>query len=432
MNKKKLDLRIHSYELKKAFTSPVILTLIAVFLAFNLSLIYSHIYVKDDLKILNKLVDRFGYVIDADMENDFQKYYSTQLGEMNELTERKSGTAYTYAGDFFEYDNYKRYVHQQPELYSPAELDFIHELRVIEMYYFKIQEIDNTYNKLDLMLIAEDEIGKYGLSGQAAETVRKNYAKLTERLDTLIQNGEHKNLFYSGPHYQMHTLLFKTLLRALLFQIMILVVLITGYISKYEFEHRTHLLAYSTKRGRKLAVDKLLVSIVASGIVTTILVGLTFAAYFIIYDYSRLWHVPISSFFNAEYKLPYISWWNMSFLTFLLCSVALVYACQLLFSAVTFVLSTFIRNSYYIFAGFAILFGLILLLPSVVPFDSNAVLLSVYTPFNLVLNPQNRFMEGGAFGTSKYYEIITIAAWSLLLLTLCWLSIKRFMKQNIN
>ncbi|MBP1993637.1 hypothetical protein [Paenibacillus eucommiae] len=422
---------IYLYELKKAFTSPVILTLTAVFFAFNLLLIFSHIHVKDDLKILNKLVDRFGYAIDTEMQNDFQNDYSAQLSAMNELTQRKIGQTYAYAGDFFEYENYNRYVQEQPELYSPAELDFIHELRVIEMYLYKIQDIDSTYNELDLMMVATSEIGKYGLSGQAAETVRKQYAKLSERLDTLIANGEHKNLFFMGPIYQMHTKLFKTLLRTMLFEIMILVVLITGYVSKYEFENKTHLLAYSTKRGRKLAVDKLLVSLAASGIVTTIVVGLTFAAYFIIYDYSGLWHVPISSFFNAE-KLPYISWWKMSFISFLLCSVVLAYACQLLFSAMTFVLSTFIRNSYLVFTGFAILFGVILLLPSFVPFSSNAILLSVFTPFNLTLNPQRWFMEGGAFGTFKYYELITVSVWSLLLVALCWLSIRRFMKQSID
>lgn len=41
------------------------------------------------------------------------------------------------------------------------------------------------------------------------------------------------------------------------------------------------------------------------------------------------------------------------------------------------------------------------------------------------------FMESGAFTTFKYYELATVAIWSLVLLALGALSINRFKGQDI-
>lgn len=65
----------------------------------------------------------------------------------------------------------------------------------MEAYYYKIQEIDEFYSSIDIMERAESEILKYGLSGKAAEIVRKQYEALNERFQQLVNNNEHKNLF---------------------------------------------------------------------------------------------------------------------------------------------------------------------------------------------------------------------------------------------
>lgn len=63
---------------------------------------------------------------------------------------------------------------------------------------------------------------------------------------------------------------------------MILAIPITSQIVNLEFENKTQLLAYSSKRGRKLILDKLLASIVMCLGVTTVLIGATLAVYFCI------------------------------------------------------------------------------------------------------------------------------------------------------
>ena len=121
----------------------------------------------------------------------------------------------------------------------------------------------------------------------------------------------------------------------------------------------------------------------------------------------------------------------MSFAQYLISSIILVYICGILFTVITFILSIFIKNSYISFFTFGILFGLILLVPNMMPSSNNLIFLSVFTPFSLILNPQNWFMGKDSFSIFKYYEIITIGAWSLLLFITGKLSAKKFKKEDI-
>lgn len=184
-------------------------------------------------------------------------------------------------------------------------MELIWELGIVEAYLHKINEIDDFYSSIHIMDIAESEIMKYRLEGAAADTVRKQYKAFNERFHQLINNREHKNLFFIGTVYRMHSLLFKTLFRTIIFEIVILVVLITAYLINYEFDNNTETIVYSTRRGRNIILDKLHVTLVLNVLVATIILVVTLGLYFITFDYSGLWNVPISSYFNAE-KILYI------------------------------------------------------------------------------------------------------------------------------
>ncbi|MGO4348119.1 hypothetical protein AB4Z45_21740 [Paenibacillus sp. MCAF9] len=426
--------KIRVYELRKALLSPVIIALLLVFTAYNLFLIAQEAYKKDEMSILNELVAQFGSEITKPMQEDYKSYYLSRLDEMNKLTNKRTSQTYEMPSDFFEYENYKRYVTDQPNLYSSDELDLFNELRVIQNYYFLMQDIDDTYAGFDMKQIAEGEIKKYGFSGSAADLVRQRYDYIAERLHQLIASGEHKNLFFIGQIYQSHAMLFKTLIGSILLQLMILVVLMTGYIGNYEFEQGTHLLHYSTKRGRKLQTDKLLSSFAASIIVTTALTGFSLSAYFLTFSYKGLWKVPVSSFFNWEFGMPYpyLTWHTMSYIAYLGCAIALIFVLLLIFTAITFVLTAIIRNSYLVFGAFAILFGSFLLITNLVPRDLKLILFTGFTPFHLVLNSKAWFTASGAFMSLPNNEWITAGIWLALLALCCILCLHQFKRQNIN
>lgn len=419
-----MDIKIN--EFKKVITSLVIIGLLLVFMIFNTIKIFENSYFKDELKVLNKIVDRVGYKIDDEMINRFKEYYDEQLEELNEITKEENSKKYSSISEL-----YADYRHGIEEVYDKEEVEFITDLGIMEAYYYKIQEIDDFYSSIDIMERAENEILKYGLSGKAADIVRKQYKALNERFHQLVSNNEHKNLFFIGKAYQMHSLLFRNILKTIIFEIIILVVLITAYLVNYEFDNSTENIVYSTKKGRNLVLDKLQITMASSIIVATIILITGLGLYFIVFDYSGLWNVPISSYYNRDYNFPYLSWWNMSFVQYLFFSIGLVYLITLLFNGIAFIIARSIKNTYFAFFVFAIIFGLFLIVPGMVPRYSISIFIGGFTPFFLIINPHMWFMESGAFTTFKYHELATVGIWALVLLALGVLSINRFKRQDI-
>ena len=161
----------------------------------------------------------------------------------------------------------------------------------------------------------------------------------------MVENGEHKQWFFAGKAYYMHTFLFKTVFLQIIIESLLLIVLTTALITTYEFENRTHLLAYSTKRGRKLMKNKLMSSLAMATTIVFLLFAITLGTFFSVFDYSHVWETSISSAFNWEYNFPYVAWWDISVGTFLIGVIALVFVTLLLFSGLTFSLSVMVKNS---------------------------------------------------------------------------------------
>ncbi|NLV89549.1 MAG: ABC transporter permease subunit [Tissierellia bacterium] len=419
-----MDIRIK--EFKKIVTSPIIIGLLVLFIVYNSIFIFQNSYFREELRVLTRLVDRFGYEIDDEMLEKYRLYYEEQLVSLNKITKEKTSKNYNSMAEFF-----ADYKYGLEDIYDREELGLIMELGIMEAYYNTIEEIDEVYSSLDIMERAESEINKFQLIDKAAETVRNQYKAFSERFQQLVNNKEHKNLFFLGKVYRLHSILFKSLFKIIIFEIIILVVLITAYIVNYEFDNKTEAITYTTKRGRDLILDKLYVSIFSSLVVTTIILLVTLALYFIIFDYSGLWKVPISSYFNTDHNFPYLSWWKMSFVQFLFFTIGLVYSITLLFNGIIFIIARAIKNTYFAFFVFAIIFGLFLILPRLAPNSSNTIFIGAFTPYFLILNPHVWFMEGGAFATFKYHEIVTLVIWALMIWVLSILSIKRFKRQDI-
>jgi ABC-type transport system involved in multi-copper enzyme maturation permease subunit len=419
-------MNVRMNEFKKVFSSPIILGLLILFIVFNSITIFKSSYFKDDLKVLNEVVAKFGYKIDDEMVNRLKEYYEEQINRLNEITEKRTAKRYSSVSEFYK-DNF----HNMEDVYSEEEKMFIRNLGIIENYYYEIGQIDELYSNIDIIAKGEYEIKKYGLSGKAADTVRNQYREFNDRFHQLIRNGEHKNLFFMGKVYKMHSLLFKTIFKTIIFEIVILSVLITLYLINYEFDCNTEYIVYTTKRGRNLIIDKLCIAICSNLLVATIIIFTALSLYFTIFNYSGLWNVPISSYFNAEYSFPYMSWWNMSFKQYLFLSILVIYASMMLFTGIAFILARAIKNNYIGFFVFAIVFGLFLAVPNMIPRNTNLIFIGGFTPFFLIMNPNIWFMENEALVTFKYYELSTISIWTVLLLILSVLSVKRFKRQDI-
>lgn len=414
---------ILKHEILKIAKMPIIWVLLIFFLGLNILLCMSNTDYKEDMTILKGLVASYGHEINEEMLSDLEADYQKKINWVNSISknERK---IYNHPSGFLK-------ENKTDGPLSKDEAERLWSNSTIEDYYRTSKAIDEIYEGLNLSASANTMVAMYGMEDAAANTVRTQFQKLDERLDELIDNGEHKHLFFNNLVYEMHELLFEKIGHALIFELMVLVVLITAAITNYEFENKTSAISYTTKRGRKLVIHKLVTAIISTFVVTSVLIGLTLTTYFITYDYSGLWNVPISAYFNAEMPLPYISWWNLSFLQYLGFFVFFVFVSQYLFMGMTFILSVFIKNTYLVFFLFLLLLGLGILIPGLVPSDSNLIFYANYNPFVFILNPHEWLMGNGPFTIYKNYEALTIGIWSVLICILSALCIEHFKRQQL-
>lgn len=416
-------MRIILQESKKALTSPVLVVLLLLSTAFNILLIFSYPYSKEELKVANMLTETYGVKITDESLNQLEQDLQVDFTKLETITGQKFDSIYKFL-DGLKLDNYS--------IYSEKEWTFFTQLQVKETYLNMANNIDDTYATIDIKRIAESEIDAYGLSGNAAKTLRDEYDKYSQRFEEMKENKEHKEWFFAGQMYQMHSFFFKTIFKTLVFEALILIVLATALITNFEFENQTHLVTYSTKRGRLLMKDKLVASLLTASSITVILLLVTLVVYFSVFDYSYLWGSSISSAFTWEYEFPNVSWWDLSFIWFLLVVIFLVHICMLLFSAITYGISILVKNSYFVFFIFAIFFTLAYLIQSFIPTSSNLFLIAGYNLSYLVLNTHVLFMANSGLMMFKNYELITVSVWTLLAITLCALSLKVFRKQEIH
>ncbi|PWX61332.1 hypothetical protein CYK85_13040, partial [Clostridium perfringens] len=211
----------------------------------------------------------------------------------------------------------------EEKVFSKEDMDLINQLSAINLYKNITPEFIHRIESLDSEKMAESNINKYGFKGEAANLVRKNYEDLGKRLQELKGNGEHKNLFFFGENYRTQNLLYKKVIGACLIEIMILVVLGVCFLINYERENKTLGLVSATKRGRNIIKDKAIVGLIYSILVAIIILVITLIVYFSVFDYSKIWNVPISSALNWEVG-PHISWYNITVLQNLLLSIGVV------------------------------------------------------------------------------------------------------------
>lgn len=407
-------MRIVIHECKKALTSPVLIGLFVLFSVYNIFLITSQSYLAEELRVANELSETYGLEITEASLEQLERDVQVDTDEFTKMTGKQV--------EHIEWEDINDFSEREKELFQQLQLKV--------MYADFASTIDGEYAKIDLQEIGESDILKYGLSDQAADMLRRGYDELANRFEELKENGEHKEWFFLGRPYQMHSFLFRSLVVSLVFETLIIVVLATAFITNFEFDNRTQLHTYSSKRGRSLMKDKLIASLIITTLMAMLLKIVTFGTYFIVFDYTHLWGSSISSAFNWEYNMPYITWWEMPFLKFLILVIVLIYVCMLLFTAMTFAITVVVKNSYITFFILAILFILGFLLPGFMPSSSIMKLYSGYNLASLIVNP-HLFFTGNNLFVFKHYELVTIAIATVIAVVSCRLVMRYFKRQDI-
>lgn len=415
-------MRIVLLECKKVIMSPVIIGLFLLFTAFNLLVILNSSDHKDELKIVNEIIDTYGREITPSSLELFKKDIQSDLKELEQLTGKRYDSVY----DFLEGLDVEAY-----ERYSDKEKTFITQLQLKEMYEWTASSIDENYAEIDVEKLGQTSLEMYQISGPAAKTYLAENEKFAKRFDDMIQNEEHKEWFFAGKAYKMHTYLFNNIFLQMTIEILLLVVLSTAFLATYEFEQRSHLVTFSTRRGRKLMKDKLAASLATAVVTAALVLGSTLGVFFTVFDYSHVWGTSISSAFNWEYNFPNVAWWDLSVGQFLLGAIGVLFIGVLLISVLTFAISILIKNSYVTFFVVAAGFILLYMLPSFMPHSSNLLFVAGYTLPTLLLAISGLFMGSSGMIFFKNFEWVTIGVWTAITIVTLFISYRRFAKLDI-
>lgn len=420
-----MDIKIQ--ELKKVIKSPIIIGLIIVSIVCNALFIFNSLEYKKGVKVLNNIVENFGHSINDKSMKKFKQYYNVNLKEINSNFRRNKQKKYKDISEFLTNETVNE------ESYTQNQIKHLNKLLAEEEYYKIASNVDEFYKNINLDKIAEAEIKKYKLSGENVALVKKEYKDFKSRFDEIVKNKENKTFFFNGCFQGMHSLLFSDLIKFIIFEITFIAIIVTSYLINYEFENETYLLIYTTKRGRNTIKDKLLVSMGLMVVITTIILLASLLIYFNVFDYSKVWHTPISSCFNREpfMNIPHMSKWYMTFSQYLYINILFIYIFILIFVGITFIISRYTKNSYITFFIFSIFFGTSLIIGEFIPLSSKVLFLVGMNPCTLITNTGWWFLFSGAFSTFKYYEINTAIIWCIFVSLISFISIKSFKRCNI-
>ncbi|WP_124218322.1 hypothetical protein [Rummeliibacillus sp. TYF005] len=391
-------------EMKKALLSPVILILLLLMLALNLFLIISNSHHKEELKIVNDIVETYGLAFDDEV-------LATMEGDLLKSAQQLGGTD---TAAFLEAMTYEKY--EQANVSDQKQID---EISLKFTYLQVAKGLEARYEAIDLSKEKEAFLQQYAMPGWLEKKMVAEFNDWESRYDEIVAKNEYKKWFFLS-NYRMHSELFRTHMKTLAVEGVLLVVLLTAFITNYEFEHRTQLVIYPTKKGRKLLLNKGLASLLASFIVLTVLFGGTLATYFTVYDYSTVWQASISSGFNWEYQLPYITWWDLSVGQYFVLALGILLVVLIIVVLLTYAIAVFVKNSYYTWIIGVLLLMAMFIVPA---YFSNSVILwlSSFNISMLLMNPHEYFDGGRMFMETQYHEVWTLVIWlSIASIAVCW------------
>ena len=424
-------MNIKLYEVRKIITSYVIIFLTMLMVVFNFYTIREKVhYIRDDLSIVNKIIDEFGVEINEYSINKMNSEYKTKLTKFNNLTESKLKKTYKFVGDFFNSEEYSRNVEYNNK-FSDSEINFLNELRVLELYVNIAIEKVQEYEKVNFSSNALQNSKDHGLKGKAINIAVNRYNIAQSVLEETIENKNHKSIFPLGD-YRFYSIVFYDAFFQCVFEVTIMTVLITTNLINYENDNSTNALVLTTKRGRKNIKDKLFVSIVSSVIVSALILGFTLISLYLNIDIADILGTSVRSAFNWEGKFPYIFWVNNSVGVQLALTTIIILICSGLFSLITFIITSIVKNTYTSFFIFFIIFGVFIIFPDIPSKESTICMYMGYDLFNLIIRPSSFFTVRAPMILDKFYEIKVLIIWTVILSTLSIITIKNFKNENIN
>lgn len=411
-------MRYIGLELQKLWRSPVIWVLLVVFIGFNSFYIWSEAREEKELAILNDIIANYGKTIEEET-----------LEELHEEIEQKAAVLGSQQGAaaYLDAMTSEFYYKQSEEVQWQID-----ELSLYAMYANLASQLKERYGKVNMNAFGEDIKKTYSLSGIAASWMDRHFAQLEKRFEKYMENESYNEWFFAGNPYRMHSFLFRSVVKMVALEGILLAVLMTAYLTAYEREQRTHLLIFASKMGRGIMKKKAWAAGMATAGAGLLLMTGTFAVFFSLHDYTGLWGVNIGSGLNWEYQAPYIFWWDMPLWQYLLLAVVIIFISWLVITFATFAVAVGVQNSYIVSITMLLVLLALFVVPSYLTFSPLLMLISHFNLMLLILNPHMLFNGLSGMTGFWYHELLTLSIFILLAVVMAMRSMKRFKRKDLH
>lgn len=280
---------------------------------------------------------------------------------------------------------------------------------------------------------------RYISSSVLNQWMKAKYESLQQSIELLDEQNADLSPFAGEITASVHQALFAYQLKALLLECIVFISLLSLKTYFVEQQMKTDAFIYSSRRGRKIARDKLWASGIACFIYCFALIVISLTIFFARWNFQNLWNSNMASSFNyvidssdSIWRKPFITWTSFTLKEYFICSLLLMAGIIVAWWLLTNMISLLVRNSV---AGGLILvailclpfFGLILLpkLQLAWPYYLDTLTLSTVMYCN-----QWWFTDMGNYALFAYQEVWVVIVHLLLMMIGIWVVLRYFERRK--
>lgn len=374
------------YELRKAFSLPVLWVFLALCLALNLLLIFENGYGREYFNDTSRDAALLGHRVDS--------AFTAGLSELPRTENRDALLA-------------------------------------------SVEDFSDVFSDYDAAGLGAYYESHFDRSPLAASWFHQKYALVSERITELASSGAGMELYVADMTYTSHQFLFNTLLRAMTAEAVITGVLAALYLTGCESVSRTESLLCSSRAGRRQWLWKALTGVLASLLFWLLLAVCSLGVYFTLWDYGGVWASNVSSGYNyvtdGVLVKPFITWSEFTVAGYLAASLGMSAALTAVCALLASLTGILIRNMYaaalvlLLFGTGGLSAGVWLANRALGP----AYIVSCFQPVILWLDEGIWFTDAGLNTGLPWQEPIIIALWLTLGLAGMLLAYRRFAGKDI-
>lgn len=398
---------IFRFQLRRIVRAPFFVGLLAVFLIFDFYLISTASGVRREVNLINDVAGQTGGRIDAEFDRKFAPILDRHSADLAVLYREKTGKVPADAASMTQ-----ALSRQYDVMTAEQQGRFRDDCAVIQLGG-AVKNRGALYAGYDVTLAGRTFLQRGRVTGAPAAFITRWCAGLQERVAQIKADGEENTLFFPGNVYGMHGFLYGALFRAIVMESAVLGALAVFFTVNYEFAHGTQAVAYSCRRGRRLPADQFCASMLVGMLVPVFLMAAVLPVFFGNFHFSNVWGSYVSSAMNAEVHsmqlMPYITFWPMTVRQYLWAHVGLTLVEQAVFCLLAFAVAVFCRNSYAGFLSYALGGMFLIIVPSLLPWNTVLPLALAANPVMAWANCTNWLTQVDIFDAYPQYHLLVFA-----------------------